>query len=158
MEMAPTVTVECVESLKTSLAMQYSRGIRFHWLSRRWGVDMLNAAPTRLKIVGVLMRGFAQHQFRALQGHPVVSDLAHDPIPRTGYGHIRRLESSVVRQSRISDLRKARQGSRLRGRGRSRLSYCPIPSWRFCASGRPYSPTISSKSLWSPFTNCFRPR
>jgi|HubBroStandDraft_3_1064219.scaffolds.fasta_scaffold43253_2 hypothetical protein len=96
MEMAPTVTVECVESLKTSLAMQYSRGIRFHWLSRRWGVDMLNAAPTRLKIVGVLMRGFAQHQFRALQGHPVVSDLAHDPIPRTGYGHIRRLERSIV--------------------------------------------------------------
>ena len=59
-------------------------------------VDSISLLPTRLKIVGVLVRGFTQNQFRALQGHPVVSDLAHDPIPRTGYGHIRSLERSVV--------------------------------------------------------------
>jgi hypothetical protein len=47
-------------------------------------------------MVGVLVRGFTQRQFRALQGHSVVSDFAHDPIPGTGYGHIRRLERSVV--------------------------------------------------------------
>ena len=59
-------------------------------------VDSISLPSTRLKIVGVLVRGFTQHQFRTLQGHPVVSDLAHDPIPRTGYGHIRSLERSVV--------------------------------------------------------------
>jgi hypothetical protein len=59
-------------------------------------VDSISLPSTRLKIVGVLVRGFTQHQFRALQGRPVVSDLAHDPIPRTGYGHIRSLERSVV--------------------------------------------------------------
>ena len=59
-------------------------------------VDSISLPSTRLKIVGVLVRAFTQHQFRALQRHPVVSDLAHDPIPRTGYGHIRRLERSVV--------------------------------------------------------------
>jgi hypothetical protein len=47
-------------------------------------------------MVGVLVRGFAQHQFRALEGHAVVSDFAHDPISRTGYGHTRSLERSVV--------------------------------------------------------------
>jgi hypothetical protein len=59
-------------------------------------VDSISLPSTRLKIVGVLVHGFTQHQFRALPGHPVVSDLAHDPIPRTGYGHIRSLERSVV--------------------------------------------------------------
>ncbi len=44
----------------------------------------------------MLVRGFAQHQFRAFQRHPVMSDLARDPIPRTGYSHIRSLERSVV--------------------------------------------------------------
>src|SRR5713101_4339040 len=61
-------------------------------------------------------------------------------------------------QSRISDLLKGQQDSRLRGRGRSGPAYCLIPSWRFCVSGLPYLPTSSSKSLWPPFTNCFRPR
>ena len=119
-------------------------------------VDSISLPSTRLKIVGVLVRGFTQHQFRALQGHPVVSDLAHDPIPRTGYGHIRSLER--CRQWRISDLLKGQQDSRLRGRGRSGPAYCLIPSWRFCVSGLPYLPTSSSKSLWPPFTNCLRPR
>ncbi len=59
-------------------------------------VSRISLPSTRLKIVGVLVRGFTQHQFRALQGHPVVSDFADDPIPRTGYGHIRSLERSVV--------------------------------------------------------------
>ena len=45
------------------------------------GVDSISLSPTRLKVVGVLVRGLTQHQFRALQGHPVVSDLARDPIP-----------------------------------------------------------------------------
>jgi hypothetical protein len=58
-------------------------------------VDSISLPSTRLKIVGVLVRGFTQHQFRALQGHEVVSDLAHDPIPRTGYGHIRSLSATL---------------------------------------------------------------
>jgi len=65
--------------------------------AKHWQISKeFTLASTRLKIVGVRVRGFTQHQFRALQGHPVVSDLAHDPIPRTGYGPIRRLERSVV--------------------------------------------------------------
>jgi SagB-type dehydrogenase family enzyme len=62
------------------------------------------------------------------------------------------------RQWRIFDLLKGQQDSRLRGRGRSGPAYCLIPSWRFCVSGLPYLPTSWSKSLWPPFTNCFRPR
>jgi hypothetical protein len=59
-------------------------------------IDSISLSPTGFKIVGVLVRRFAQHKFRTLLRHPVMSDLAHDPIPRTGYGHIRSLERSVV--------------------------------------------------------------
>jgi len=64
-------------------------------------VDSISLPSTRLKIVGVLVRSFTQHQFRALQGHPVVSDLAHDPIPRTGYGQVYsvRCEADVLMTS-----------------------------------------------------------
>ena len=121
-------------------------------------VDSISLPSTRLKIVGVLVRGFTQHQFRALQGQPVVSDFAHDPIPRTGLWPYSPPGAQRCMQWRISDLLKGQQDSRLRGRGRSGPAYCLIPSWRFCVSGLPYLPTSSSKSLWPPFTNCFRPR
>jgi hypothetical protein len=120
-------------------------------------VDSISLSSTRLKIVGILVCDFTQHQFRALQGHAVVSDLAYDPIPRTGYGHIRSLERSVVGSGESPICRKASKTG-VREVARSGIAYCLIPSWRFCVSGLPYLPTSSSKSLWLPFTNCFRPR
>jgi hypothetical protein len=74
-------------------------------------VNRVSLSPTGVEIVGVLVRGFAQHQFRAFQRHPVMSDLAHDPIPRTGYSHIRSLECDVVGRRESSICRKASEAS-----------------------------------------------
>src|SRR4029077_11096027 len=73
-----------------------------------------------------------------------------------------RLASLVLKMNSIQTqlanvLREVARGQRRRGHERSGPNYCPIPSWRFCVSGRPYLPTISSKSLWPPFTKCLRP-
>jgi hypothetical protein len=42
---------------------------------RKGVVNRVSLSPTGLEIVGVLVRGFAQQEFRAFQGHPVMSDL-----------------------------------------------------------------------------------
>jgi hypothetical protein len=94
-------------------------------------VDSISLPSTRLTIVGVLGRGSTQYQFRALQGRPVVSDLA----PGCEYGHSVCGVSDRCRQRRISDLLKGQHDSRQRGRGRFGSAYCLIPSWRFCVSG-----------------------
>ena len=59
-------------------------------------VDRISLPPTCFKIVGVLLRRFTQDQFRAFQRNPMMSDLAHDPISRTGYSHIRSLDRKSV--------------------------------------------------------------
>lgn len=63
---------------------------------------VVSQAARKLAPEYALVRGFTQLQFHALQGHAEVSDLAHDPTSRTGYGHIRRLESSVVARGESS--------------------------------------------------------
>src|SRR5450759_2234494 len=73
-------------------------------------IDSISLPPTDLEIVGVLVTWLSKHKFRAFQRHPVVSDLAHDPIPGTRNCHVRRLEGSVVSSRKSPVCRKAYNG------------------------------------------------
>jgi len=73
-------------------------------------VDSISFPSTRLKIVGVLVRGFTQHQLGALQGHPVVSDFAHDPIPAQAMAVFAAWSAALYA---VANLRSAERPARL---------------------------------------------
>jgi len=69
-------------------------------------VDSVSLPPTGLEIVDILMSWLAEHKLGAFQREPVMSDLAHDPIPGTRNCHVCRLECSVVSGRKFPVCRK----------------------------------------------------
>jgi hypothetical protein len=70
-------------------------------------VNRVSLSTTGLEIVSVFVGGLPQDEFRDIQRDPMMSDLAHDPITCTGYGHIRGLKGRVVGSRESPICRKA---------------------------------------------------
>jgi len=101
-------------------------------------VDRISLSPTGFEIIGLLVHGFAQHKFRALLRHPVMSSLAHDPISRTGNRHVRGLECCVVSSRKSPIRRKAGDGRVCEVASDERPQVVQFLLGRSCVSGLPY--------------------